>query len=125
MTFLGTAVRFGVVGVATAVLHYGLLYAGVEVFRLGATLASSIGFVVAVVFNYLMHYSWTFAEPAPHGRTLARYLVMIGCGFGINALVMYGGVHWLALHYLVTQAVALVAVVLWNFCLSNLWVFRA
>ncbi len=125
MSLLATAVRFGVVGVATAVVHYGLLYIGVEFVRLGATLASSIGFVVSVIFNYLMHYSWTFAQPAPHGRTLVRYLVMVACGFGINALVMYVGVHGWALHYLITQALALVAVVLWNFSLSNLWVFRA
>ena len=119
-----TVFRFGVVGVLTAILHYGLLYAGVEALRLPATVASSCGFVVAVIFNYLMHYRWTFGEPAPHGRTLRRYLVMISCGFLINAAVMYAGVQWLALYYLVTQALALVAVVLWNFILSNAWVFR-
>ena len=124
MTSWTTVFRFGVVGILTAVLHYGLLYAGVEALRLPATVASSFGFMVAVIFNYLMHYSWTFGEPAPHGRTLRRYLVMITCGFLINGAVMYAGVQWLALHYLVTQALALVAVVLWNFILSNAWVFR-
>jgi len=124
MSFLTRVFRFGVVGVLTAVLHYGLLYGGVEALQLNATLASSLGFVVAVIFNYMMHYSWTFGEPAPHGRTLRRYLVMITCGFLINAAVMYAGVHWLVLHYLLTQALALVVVVLWNFVLSNVWVFR-
>jgi len=124
MSFLTRTLRFGVVGVLTAVLHYGLLYVGVEALQLSATVASSLGFVVAVIFNYMMHYSWTFGEPAPHGRTLRRYLVMITCGFLINAAVMYAGVHWLVLHYLLTQALALVVVVLWNFVLSNVWVFR-
>ena len=124
MTFLVKTIRFGVVGVLTALVHYGLLYVGVEALQLHATLASSVGFVVAVIFNYLMHYSWTFDEPAPHGRTLRRYLVMTSCGFIINAAVMYAGVHWLALNYLLTQALALVVVVLWNFILSNAWVFR-
>jgi len=124
MSFLTRVFRFGVVGVLTAVLHYGLLYGGVEALQLNATLASSLGFVVAVIFNYLMHYSWTFEEPAPHGRTLRRYLVMITCGFFINAAVMYAGVQWAALNYLLTQALALVVVVLWNFVMSNVWVFR-
>lgn len=124
MSLALTTFRFGVVGVLTAVLHYGLLYIGVEMLRLGATVSSSLGFIVAVVFNYMMHYSWTFAEPAPHGQTLRRYLVMISCGFLINALVMYAGVHWLALHYLLTQALALVTVVVWNYTMSSLWVFR-
>jgi len=116
--------RFGVVGVLTAVVHYGLLYTGVEVLQLDATLASSLGFVVSVVFNYLMHYNWTFGDPAPHGKTLHRYLVMICCGFVINALGMYIGERWLTLHYLLTQALALVVVVVWNFTVANFWVFR-
>jgi putative flippase GtrA len=124
MSFLTRTFRFGVVGVLTAVLHYGLLYVGVEALQLSATVASSLGFVVAVIFNYLMHYSWTFDEPATHGRTLRRYLVMISCGFLINGAVMYAGVQWAALNYLLTQALALVVVVSWNFVMSNVWVFR-
>ena len=121
---LGRFFRFGVVGVLTALLHYGLLFTGVEALRMNVTLASSIGFVVAVTFNYLMHYSWTFGEPAPHGRTLRRYLVMVACGFSLNAAVMYAGVHWLVLHYLLIQVLAQIVVVLWNFTVANAWVFR-
>jgi putative flippase GtrA len=124
VSLLATTFRFGVVGVLTAMVHYGLLFLGVELVQLSATVASSIGFVVAVVFNYFMHYNWTFGEPAPHGRTLWRYLVMISCGFLLNGAVMFAGVHWSALHYLLVQALALVTVVLWNFVVSNIWVFR-
>jgi putative flippase GtrA len=101
------------------------LYAGVELLGLGVTLASSIGFVVCVIFNYSMHYSWTFGEPAPHGRTLWRYLVMITCGFFINAGLMQAGVKWSGLHYLVMQTLVFVAVILWNMAVSSLWVFRS
>lgn len=128
-SLLGRSLRFAVVGVVTAVIHYGLLALGVEMLGLGSTLASSIGFIVAVSFNYFMHYSWTFAagpgqETSPHGRTLLRYLVMISCGFVINGGFMYLGVNSLQWHYLLVQAGTLVAVVLWNFTLSNAWVFR-
>lgn len=122
--------RFGAVGLLTALLHYSVLFCGVAVIGLGSTLASSLGFVVAVCFNYLMHYHWTFAasegrEPAPHGRALRRYLAMIACGFVINAAAMYISVHVLHWHYLLAQGVALVAVVSWNFTIANSWVFRA
>ena len=95
-----------------------------EAVGLHATTASSVGFVIAVMFNYFMHYNWTFGEPAPHGRTLWRYLVMVSCGFLLNGSVMFAGEHWDSLHYLLVQALALVAVVLWNFVVSNTWVFR-
>lgn len=124
MSLFGRVFRFSVVGVLTAVVHYGLLYLGVELGQLDAIIASSLGFVASVIFNYLMHYSWTFAQPAPHGRTLRRYLVMICCGFVLNGLVMYAGVTLWSVNYLLTQAVALVLVVMWNFTVSSLWVFR-
>ena len=116
--------RFGVVGVLTAVIHYGLLYLGVEVSKLPPTLASSIGFIISVAFNYYMHYHWTFGEPAPHGRTFWRYLVMVSCGFLLNGAIMFCGGMIGSLHYLIVQAIALIAVVLWNFVVSNIWVFR-
>jgi putative flippase GtrA len=109
VNFLGKLIRFGIVGVLTAILHYGVLYFGVELVNAHA---------------YFMHYNWTFGEPAPHGRTLGRYLVMISCGFLINGGLMYAGEQWWSVHYLLAQALALVAVVLWNFVLSNTWVFR-
>ena len=124
MTDSGRVLRFILVGGATALIHYGLLYAGVELLGLGAILASSAGFTIAVTFNYFMHYSWTFAEPAPHGRTALRYLLMICCGFMINGLLMYVCSTVLAVNYLLSQAVATVAVLTWNFTVANFWVFR-
>lgn len=117
--------RFALVGALTAVLYYGLLLLAVEWLLLPATLASSVAYVIVVAFNYRMHYSWTFGQhETPHGRTLLRYLVMISCGFLANAALMYAGTQWLSVHYLLTQTVALLVVVLWNFVISNAWVFR-
>ncbi len=129
-SILARGLRFGVVGVLTALVHFGVLFLGVVALGLGSTLASSLGFVVAICFNYAMHYHWTFAapegqEPAPHGRALRRYLAMVGCGFVINAATMYTGVHLLHWHYLVAQTLAVVIVVSWNFTVANSWVFRA
>ena len=124
MRLAETVFRFAVVGIVTAVLYYCLLLVGVELLSLSPALASSICYLIVVAFNYLMHYSWTFVESAPHGTALRRYLVMIACGFVINAAVMYCGTRWLVLHYLLTQSMALVAVVSWNFVMSNVWVFR-
>ncbi len=117
--------RFTVVGLITAAVHYGLLFLLVEFLGLQATIASSLGFLVAVAVNYLMHYSWTFAAPVPHGHALLRYIVMISLGFLINGGFMQFGVVALELNYLLVQLLAFVAVISWNFLVSSLWVFRA
>ena len=117
--------RFGVVGVITALVHYGLLFVLVEYLSLQTTIASSIGFLVAVVVNYLMHYSWTFAAPVSHGQAVWRYVVMISLGFLINGGVMQVGVFYLEFNYLLVQLMAFALVISWNFMVSSLWVFRA
>ena len=116
--------RFSVVGVITACVHYGLLYLLVEFFDVQATVASSVGFLVAVAVNYLMHYSWTFAAPVPHGRAALRYITMISLGFLITGGVMQIGVVVLELNYLFVQLAAFFVVISWNFFVSSLWVFR-
>lgn len=128
-SLLTLSLRFSFVGALTALIHYGCLYLGVSQLEWNSTLASSVGFILAVSFNYFMHYGWTFAggvdyEPPPHGRTLLRYLVMIGCGFIINGVIMALSAQVLGWHYLLAQAIASVAVITWNFILANRWVFR-
>ena len=117
--------RFSTVGVATAALQATLLYLGVELASLDPTLTSSVAFVIVVIFNYLMHYTWTFTDPGPHARTLSRYLFMIACGFLINGGVMYAGVEWLGINYLLVQVVAFACVIAWNFLVALMWVFRS
>jgi putative flippase GtrA len=116
--------RFGVVGVLTALLQFSLLFLGVEILQVNSTLASCLAYVIVVIFNYLMHYSWTFQGEAPHGRTLRRYLLMVACGFLLNAVFMYVGTGLMSINYLLVQSLAMAIVILWNFVVSNLWVFR-
>ena len=124
MDLFQKVIRFSVVGVVTAILYYALLFFSVESLGVGATLASSVVYVIVIGFNYLMHHSWTFSQSAPHTNALSRYLVMVFCGFMINGFVMYVGVNHAGLNYLLVQTLAISIVILWNFSVALLWVFR-
>jgi putative flippase GtrA len=119
-----TAFRFAVVGIVTAILYYALLLISVEWLGLHPTLASSLCYVIVVVFNYLMHYSWTYNLSADHTTAGVRYLLMIGTGFLVNAMVMHVGVTWMGWNYLLVQTGSVAVIAAWNFVLSTLWVFR-
>lgn len=124
MSFIKRSLRFGIVGVVTAILYYTLLYVGVELLGVSPVVSSAVVYVIVIVANYLMHYSWTFAVASPHTKALKRYLFMTACGFFINVLVMYVGVTTLGLNYLLIQTAAMAVVIVWNFIMSSLWVFR-
>lgn len=115
--------RYGLVGILATVVHYLLLWTLVEWVHLSVLIATSIAFLFVTIENYLLHYVWTFASSNSHHSTFPRFLLMNLIGFWINWGVMYLGMQQ-SMNYLITQAVAIIAVVIWNFLLSSLWIFR-
>ena len=116
--------RFILVGGSTAVLCLGLTYGLVEGVGIDPTPASTLALFVAVLYNYILHYHWTFGADAPHGIVLVKYIAMCLGAMGLNALVMEVGVSGTGLHYSLIQMVAAVFVVLWSMSISAIWVFR-
>jgi putative flippase GtrA len=124
MSLFQRALRFSVVGVTTALLYFALLFVVVEMLLVEPVTGSSIVYLIVIFANYLMHYSWTFAAASPHTTALKRYFFMVACGFVLNLIFMYVGVTVLALNYLLVQGAAMGVVIVWNFVVSSLWVFR-
>ena len=112
------------VGLSTAALNLGLMFALVEGPALQVTLASTITCIVVICYNYFLHYHWTFASDAPHGRVLVRYLVMCAAGIIINALIMHIGVIVMGFQYMLVQIVSGVVLVCWSISMSSIWVFK-
>ena len=116
--------RYIFVGVSSAaILGIGISVL-VELVGLKVTLASTISCIVAVYYNYLMHYHWTFETDAPHGLVLMKYLAMCMVGFFLNGLIMYFGMKFTEDHYLVIQTFGGFAMAFWNFFASYFWVFN-
>jgi putative flippase GtrA len=116
-------IRFASVGLLATAVYYAILCLLVEVLSVGVLLATSLAFIVVTVENYLLHYHWTFRSNSRHARAFASFLSMNVVGFGMNWAVMFAGTRVLNLNYLLVQAVAIVAVVVWNFTASSLWIF--
>ena len=116
--------RFVFVGGSTAALCLGLTYGLVEGGQIDTTIASTFALFVAVCYNYMLHYHWTFETDAPHGSVLVKYMIMCAGGLVLNAVVMEVGVNSATFHYMVVQMIAAILVVTWSICISSIWVFR-
>ena len=121
---LALVMRFVFVGGSTATIAVALVYLLVEFLGMHPTPASFLATCTATVYNYFMHYHWTFSSEAPHGAVLVKYLIMCTGAVVLSTLMMHFGVLLTGLHYLFVQAVAVIALVLWSLTLSALWVFR-
>lgn len=59
----------------------------------------------------------------PSGRLLA-FLTVGASGVVVNSLLLAIATEWLSLHYLISAAVATLGSTVWNFILTEVWVFQ-
>lgn len=111
--------RFLVVGGLTAGFYYCALLIGVELVGWSVIATSSLAYVVSLVINYLMHYRWSFESDRPHRTAVFLYLLMNLVGFAVNWVVMHSVQGESTIRYLVMQTLAIVAIVVWNYVVSN------
>lgn len=116
--------RFLGVGLAATALQYAVLVAGVELGRMQPVRASTLGFVLGAVLNYLLNRSYTFRSNAPHASAVARFLVIVAIGLGANFLFMFLLNSYLGWNYVISQIVTTGVVMLWNFAGHSLWTFN-
>ena len=117
--------RFLFVGGSTAFIFLVLIFGLVEGLKVSAFLASTFACIIAVSYNYLLHYHWTFESDVAHRLSLIRFTLMGVGGILLNGMIMYFGTLQDTVHYVMVQFCAGLAMVFWSICLSYFWVFRA
>jgi putative flippase GtrA len=121
-THLSRFVRFAVVGGIATAIQYAVLVLLVRGFGMAPTAASSIGFALSAVANYLLNYRFTFRSDRPHGPAAAKFGLLAAIGLLVNAAVMHLLVA-AGVHYLLAQVCATGVVLFWNFAGNSLWTF--
>lgn len=124
MELLHQFMRFTGVGFASAVGHYGLLIALVQLVGVPAVPASTAGAVLGAWINYRLNRRFTFRSRVAHGTAIPRFAIVAVGGVALNALFMWIGVDLLDIHYLASQVATTGLVMLWTFSLHRLWTFR-
>lgn len=114
----------GVGGLATAV-QYGILILLVETDLAIAVVASSVGYIVSGVLNYVLNYYYTFQSVAKHHSAAIKFILVMTIGLGINSGMVYLLTEIVGIYYLVAQVLATIAVLLWNFTAHLFWTYKS
>ncbi|MGW5386961.1 GtrA family protein [Nocardia sp. NPDC003963] len=120
-------VRFGVTGVLSAVVDFGLYVLLLEVVGVPVNPAKAIGFIAGTTTAYLINRRWTFAAEPSRARFIAvviLYALTFCVQVGINWIFYHAfdeGVWWrVPLAYVIAQGTATVI----NFVVQRLVIFR-
>lgn len=114
---------FGVVGVISAVGHFGTLALLVETGLAGPVPASAVGFVIAASMSYALNRQFTFNATRRHVDAAWRFAVVAVVGFVLNGLLMQVFAVYLGIYYLLAQAITTLLVMVSNFLGYRIWAF--
>ena len=109
--------RFGVVGVISFLVDYGILYVLTEKANIYYLLSAGISFTVSVVINYLLSMSWVYKSNKKRGKK-EEFIIFIVLSLGgllLNQVMMYVFVDYMNVYYLLAKIVATAIVMIYNF----------
>jgi len=116
-------ILFATIGAVGTGGHFLTLVLLVEFAGLSAVWATTAGFVVGALINYVLNYHLTFKSDKAHREAMLKFFIVALVGAGMNMLIMYIGVDVMAQFYLLVQVAASSVVLLWTFSANKLWTF--
>ena len=118
-------VKFTGVGFISAIGHYGLLIALVQLAAVQPVPASAAGALLGAWLNYSLNYRFTFHSTRSHRESVLRFGVVAAIGLVLNTLFMWVGVDVIGAHYLLSQIVTTGLVLIWSFAGNRYWTFHS
>ena len=114
---LKQVIKFGIVGVISTLLDYGLMVLFTEVFSVHYLLSSTLSYAISLVFNYLasMKYVFHSKEGMSRAKEFILFTVLCLMGMGLNQLVLWLIVERLGIDYRISKILATGVVMVWNF----------
>ena len=123
--------KFSVVGAIGALVDFGVLNLGIQVFGLAKWLANTFSFSAAVLSNFVWNRLWTYPESRrdPFAPKLGQFLLVNLVGYGINQAIFLSLDHyafepWGVWGYNLSKAIAIGVVLFWNFGINRIWTYR-
>lgn len=116
--------RFGLIGISTVALDFGLLYLLTSVLSVHYLASTFLAFLIASAVNYWLSVRFVF-DQGRHGLT-KEYALFLGTtlvGLGLNQLTMWSLVSLAEVRYLPAKAFSLGVVTAWNFLSKKKLVF--
>jgi len=117
-------VRFGMVGLASVGIYFGLLWLFGVLTGLSLVIRATLAYGLGIIFNYLVQKSFTFRSATQHQHAGPRYMVVQLGGMAINSVSLWIGVslaHW---WYPPVQLGAIGLTAMWSYWGQKFWAFQ-
>lgn len=121
-------ILYVVFGVLSTVVSYITLWIPYKLFGIHELISNVISWVCAVSFSYATNAKWVFNAQPQNAKEAIRQIGTFAAGriatLGVDELIMFVFATWLGFNVLVVKLAAQVVVVVLNYIISKLFVFK-
>lgn len=119
-------VKFGIVGIFSTIIDWGIFYLLNLVFGVYYLTAKVLSFLVAVINSFIWNRRWTFhSQNQNRGKEFTKFLIIALVGLSVNALIMYLAVSIFHTRKIVGLIFATGIVTFWNFLANKYYTFKS
>ena len=109
-------IKFGIVGVIATFVDVGVLVVFKELLHIDVLVSSAISFCVSVAVNYILSMTFVFKRKNQDKvREIIIFVLLSVGGLCLNQLILWIGVKFTPVYYLIVKLFALVIVSVYNF----------
>ena len=109
-------IKFGIVGVVATFVDVGVLVVLKELLHIDVLVSSAISFCVSVAVNYILSMTFVFKSKNQNKlREIVIFVLLSVVGLCLNQLILWIGVTFTPVYYLIVKLFALVIVPVYNF----------
>lgn len=117
-------IKYAIVGSIATIVDFLVLYILTDHVGLHYLLSATLSFIMAAFVNYNMNRSWTFQSNGKKRKQVPVFLIIATMGLLINNNILYIGVNFFGLYYLLVKVFATGLVMVWNFLGNKFLTFK-
>ena len=109
-------IKFAIVGVIAAIVDVGALVILKELLCVDVLIASAISFCISVTVNYFLSMSFVFKSKKQ--SRVKEFIIFAALSLGglcLNQLILWIGIKFTSIYYLIIKFLAMVIVPVYNF----------
>ena len=116
---------YSIGGTLAVLVQFAVLVALIELWAMRELYASMLGLAAAIPVNFMFQRYFVFKKLDKLADRLARYCIVTGITFTLNAILFYVLVDIAVMPYLLGQAITTGLILLINYWANATWTFKA
>ncbi len=117
-------IKFGIIGSTGFVIDMSVTWIFKEIFGVDQYISHALGFIAAVVNNYVLNKYWTFQDNSVKSvRQFGFFFFISLIGMGFNTFFLYVFVEFVHINFYLGKVLAVMLVFLWNYVSNSILTF--